>query len=66
MAAETGGLFFYLKEISDLSDLLTGICLKETGQFPRFQQALLENGDKVPQSKRLLLSQLSAGAMVKP
>ena len=65
MAAETGGLFFYLTEISDLSDLLTGICLKETGQFPHFVRALLENGDKVPQSKRLLLSQLSEGAVVK-
>lgn len=65
MASETGGLFFYLKEISDLSDLLTGICLKETGQLPYFERKLLENGDKVPQSKRLLLSQLSAGAMVK-
>jgi len=65
MANETGGLFFYLKEISDLSDLLTGICLKETGQLPYFEKKLLENGDKVPRSKRLLLSQLSAGAMVK-
>ncbi|MEI6666925.1 MAG: vWA domain-containing protein [Acidobacteriota bacterium] len=66
MAAETGGMFFYLKELSDLSDLLTGICLKETGQFPVFQRALLESGDAVPQSKRLLLSQLSEGAIAKP
>jgi hypothetical protein len=66
MAAETGGLFFYLKELSDLTDLLTGICLKETGQFPRFARALLENGTPVPQSKRLLLAQLSETAIVKP
>jgi len=64
MAAETGGMFFYLKEISDLTDLLTGICLKETGQLAFFERKLLENGDKVPQSRRLLLSQLSAGADV--
>ena len=65
MAAETGGMFSYLKEISDLSDLLTGICLKETGQLANFQRKLLENGDKVPQSTRLLLSQLSASAELK-
>ena len=66
MANETGGVFFYLKEISDLSDLLIGICLKETGKLSYFEKKLLESGDKVPLSKRLLLQQLSDGAMVKP
>ena len=66
MAKETGGTFFYLKEISDLTDLLIGICLKETGKLPYFEKKLLEYGDKVPLSKKLLLLQLSDGAMVKP
>ncbi len=66
MANETGGAFFYLKEISDLSDLLIGICLKETGKLPYFERKLLENGDKVPLSKKLLFLQLNAGAVVKP
>ena len=66
MANETGGAFFYLKEISDLSDLLIGICLKETGKLPYFERKLLENGDKVPLSKKLLFQQLNDGAMVKP
>jgi hypothetical protein len=66
MANETGGVFFYLKEISDLSDLLIGICLKETGKLPFFEKKLLEYGDKVPLSKKLLLQQLTEGAMVKP
>jgi hypothetical protein len=66
MANETGGAFFYLKEISDLSDLLIGICLKETGKLPYFEKKLLEYGDKVPLSKKLLLLQLNDGAMAKP
>ena len=66
MANETGGAFFYLKEISDLSDLLIGICLKETGELPYFEKKLIEYGDKVPLSKKLLLQQLHDGATVKP
>lgn len=66
MANETDGRFFYLKEISDLSDLLIGICLKETGKLPYFEKKLLEYGYKVPLSKQLLLLQLKDGAMVKP
>ena len=66
MADETGGKFFYLKEISDLSDLLIGICLKETGKLPYFEKKLLAYGDEVPLSKKLLLQQLNDGAMVKP
>ena len=66
MANETGGAFFYLKEISDLSDLLIGICLKETGKLPHFEKKLIEYGDKVPLSKKLLLKQLHDGTMVKP
>jgi hypothetical protein len=66
MANETGGAFFYLKEISDLSYLLIGICLKETGKLPYFEKKLIEYGDKVPLSKQLLLQQLHDGAMVKP
>ena len=65
MANETGGSFFYLKEISDLSDLLTGICLKETGKLPYFERKLLANGNKVPVSKKLLFLQLKDGAVVK-
>jgi hypothetical protein len=59
-------VFFYLREISDLSDLLIGIFLKETGEWPFFEKKLLEYGDQVPLSKRLLLMQLNDGAMVKP
>ncbi len=66
MANETGGAFFYLKEISDLSDLLTGICLKETGQLAYFERKMLGKGDEVPLSKKLLLLQLKDGATVKP
>jgi hypothetical protein len=66
MANETGGAFFYLTEISDLSDLLIGICLKETGKLPYFEKKLIEYGDKVPLSKQLLLQQLEDGAMVNP
>ena len=66
MADITGGKFFYLKEISDLSDLLIGICLKETGKLPYFEKKLLAYGDEVPLSKKLLLKQLNEGAMVKP
>jgi hypothetical protein len=66
LAKETGGTFFYLKEISDLTDLLTGICLKETGKLPHFEKKLLEYGDKVPLSKKLLLLQLSDGALARP
>lgn len=66
MADETGGKFFYLKEIPDLSDLLIGICLKETGNLPYFEKKLLAYGDEVPLSKKLLLKQLKDGAMVKP
>ena len=36
MANETGGVFFYLKEISDLTIFLIGICLKETGKLALF------------------------------
>ena len=66
MANATGGVFFYLKEISDLSDLLIGICLKETGKLPYFEKKLLEHGDKVPSSRKLLFLQLKEGAMAKP
>jgi len=65
IANETGGAFFYLKEISDLTDLLIGICLKETGQLASFERKMLKNGDEVPLSKKLLLRQLKDGAMVK-
>jgi hypothetical protein len=65
MANETGGTFSYLKEISDLSDLLIGICLKETGQLASFEKKMLGYGDEVPLSKKLLLRQLKDGAMVK-
>jgi hypothetical protein len=66
MANETGGKFFYLREISDLSDLLIAICLKETGKLPYFEKKLLSYGDEVPLSKKLLLQQLHDGATVKP
>lgn len=58
MAQETGGKFFYLKELSDLSDLLIGICLKETGKLPYFTKKLLEYGG-MSQSKKVLLLELS-------
>lgn len=57
MANETGGRFFYLKDLKDLSALLTGICLKETGKLPMFERKLLEYGDTT-RTRRLLLLQL--------
>ena len=63
MAQETGGRFFYLKEISDISDLLVGICLKETGKLPFFERKLLENKD-MTESKRRLLLELKGGQEV--
>ena len=63
MAQETGGKFFYLQEISDISDLLIGICLKETGKLPFFERKLLENKD-MTESKRKLLLELRGGQEV--
>jgi len=45
MAQETGGEFIYLHEISNLSDLLIGICLKETGKLSLFKNKLIEYGE---------------------
>ena len=47
MASETAGTFIYLNEISSLSDILTGICLKEAGKLLEYKARLLEYGDKV-------------------
>lgn len=55
MAGRTGGRFFYLEDISDLSDLLTGICLKETGKISFFEKKLLEYGDMTGTKRALLL-----------
>jgi hypothetical protein len=65
MANETGGAFLYLREISDLTDLLIGICLKETGQLALFERRMLGYGDEVPLSKKLLLRQLRDGETAK-
>ncbi len=65
MACETGGEFFYLKNISDMRDLLTGICLKETGKLSFFEKRLLEYGD-LTKSKKEILLQLSGGNQNKP
>jgi len=45
MASETGGMFIYLKEISSLSDILIGICLKEAGKLLEYKTKLLKHGD---------------------
>ena len=55
MASETGGTFIYLDDISSLSDILTGICLKETGKLLEYKSKLLEHGDKVRLEHILLL-----------
>lgn len=55
MSQQTGGRFFYLKEISDLSDILIGICLKEAGRLPYYERKLLEMGAMSPSRKTLLL-----------
>jgi hypothetical protein len=56
MASETGGTFIYLNEISSLSDILTGICLKEAGKLLEYKAKLLEYGDKTRLENILLLS----------
>ncbi|HIJ89026.1 MAG TPA: VWA domain-containing protein [Desulfuromonadales bacterium] len=55
MASETDGTFIYLDDISSLSDILTGICLKETGKLLEYKSKLLEHGDKVRLEHILLL-----------
>ena len=55
MSQRTGGRFFYLKEISDLADILIGICIKETGRLPYYEKKLLEQGAMSPSRKTLLL-----------
>lgn len=55
MASETDGTFIYLDDISSLSDILTGICLKETGKLLEYKCKLLEHGDKVRLEHILLL-----------
>ncbi|MFZ4854757.1 MAG: vWA domain-containing protein [Desulfuromonadaceae bacterium] len=55
MAGETDGTFIYLDDISSLSDILTGICLKETGKLLEYKSKLLEHGDKVRLEHILLL-----------
>ena len=55
MAGETGGTFIYLNEISSLSDLLVGICLKETGRLLEYKAKLLEYGDEKRLNNILLL-----------
>ncbi|MEI6704381.1 MAG: hypothetical protein WCL71_12745, partial [Deltaproteobacteria bacterium] len=56
MASETGGTFVYLDEISSLSDLLIGICLKETGKLLEYKAKLLEYGDKARLNTILMLT----------
>jgi von Willebrand factor type A domain len=56
MASETDGTFIYLNDISSLSDILTGICLKETGKLLEYKSKLLEYGDKVRLEHILMLS----------
>jgi hypothetical protein len=56
MASETGGTFIYLNEITSLSDILTGICLKEAGKLLEYKARLLEYGDKARLENILMLS----------
>ena len=56
MASETDGTFIYLDDITSLSDILTGICLKETGKLLEYKSKLLEYGDKVRLEHILMLS----------
>jgi hypothetical protein len=56
MASETGGTFIYLNDISSLSDILTGICLKEAGKLLEYKARLLEYGDKARLENILMLS----------
>jgi hypothetical protein len=55
MAGETGGTFIYLNDISSLSDLLIGICLKETGKLLEYKTKLLAHGEKGKLGQILLL-----------
>ena len=57
MATETGGIFIYLNEISSLSDILTGICLKEAGKLLEYKCMLLEYNDKVKLEHILMLTE---------
>lgn len=56
MASETDGTFIYLDDISSLSDILTGICLKETGKLLEYKSKLLEYGDKLRLEHILMLT----------
>jgi hypothetical protein len=56
MASETGGTFVYLDDISSLSDLLIGICLKETGKLLEYKARLIEYGDKAKLNTILMLT----------
>ncbi len=56
MASETDGTFIYLDDITSLSDILTGICLKETGKLLEYKSKLLEYGDKVRLEHIVLLN----------
>jgi hypothetical protein len=56
MASETGGTFIYLNEISSLSDILIGICLKEAGKLLEYKAKLLKYGDKARLENILMLT----------
>lgn len=60
VAATTNGKFLKLEEIDDVVDLLTGICLKQTGQLDDFIHAL-RTKNLLTESKRKILIQLKGG-----
>lgn len=56
MASETDGTFIYLDDIFSLSDILIGICLKETGKLLEYKTKLLEYGEKLRLEHILMLN----------
>jgi len=57
MASETEGTFIYLDDISSLSDILTGICLKEAGKLLEYKSKLLKYGEKARLEHILMLTE---------
>ena len=56
LAADTGGRFLEISDIDALTDLLIGICMKETGNLPRFLEGLRKNRQLTGDKERLLLT----------
>ncbi|AFY37221.1 von Willebrand factor type A [[Leptolyngbya] sp. PCC 7376] len=61
MARETGGVYLNLSNISDLVDLLIGVCMQEVGLLMTFQEQLRQT-QRLTTSKKSLLNCLGHGS----